>query len=152
MSRRVVVTGLGVATPLGCEVETVWSRLLAGECGVAAPLRHGHDAPPTGAVGELDPDDLDQLQVDHPEAAATGEMRTLLGVAAGTQALRDAGLADGPAAKVLAGLEAAAQLVGSRRSLLGVLGQALEDERLQIGGDRPRQSPRGRLGGGVEVV
>jgi 3-oxoacyl-[acyl-carrier-protein] synthase II len=31
--RRVVVTGLGVVSPLGCGVETNWRRLIAGECG-----------------------------------------------------------------------------------------------------------------------
>ena len=34
MKRRVVVTGMGALTPLGNDVETFWSRLVAGESGV----------------------------------------------------------------------------------------------------------------------
>ncbi len=35
MKRRVVVTGLGVVTPLGCTVDKCWSRVLAGESGIS---------------------------------------------------------------------------------------------------------------------
>jgi 3-oxoacyl-(acyl-carrier-protein) synthase len=35
-NRRVVVTGLGIASPLGCDVDTFWRRLSGGESGVGA--------------------------------------------------------------------------------------------------------------------
>jgi 3-oxoacyl-[acyl-carrier-protein] synthase II len=34
MKRRVVVTGLGLVTPLGTGVEASWAALIAGQCGV----------------------------------------------------------------------------------------------------------------------
>jgi 3-oxoacyl-[acyl-carrier-protein] synthase II len=34
MKRRVVVTGLGVVTPLSCKVDELWKKILAGESGI----------------------------------------------------------------------------------------------------------------------
>src|SRR5213592_1194432 len=42
MSRRVVITGLGMVTPLGNDVPTSWSRLLAGESGAAEITAFDH--------------------------------------------------------------------------------------------------------------
>src|SRR6185312_2930860 len=64
--RRVVVTGLGLVTPLACGVEESWSRLLAGQSGAGAITRFKVDDLPTriacqvprgdGTVGTFNPD------------------------------------------------------------------------------------------------
>ena len=41
--RRVVVTGMGLVTPLGADVETTWKNLLAGKSGAGTPI--GRDQP-----------------------------------------------------------------------------------------------------------
>ncbi len=41
-TRRVVITGLGMVSPLGNDVETSWSRLLAGESGAAEITSFDH--------------------------------------------------------------------------------------------------------------
>jgi 3-oxoacyl-[acyl-carrier-protein] synthase II len=40
--RRVVVTGLGVVSPLGCDVDEMWRSLVAGESGVGEITRFDH--------------------------------------------------------------------------------------------------------------
>jgi 3-oxoacyl-[acyl-carrier-protein] synthase II len=55
MSTRIVVTGLGVVSPLGCGTELAWSRLLAGRSGVTAlPADLAPDVPAQIAGQVLD--------------------------------------------------------------------------------------------------
>jgi len=51
--RRVVVTGLGLVTPLGTGVDAVWRRLLAGESGLGPITRFDPSAMPTRIAGEV---------------------------------------------------------------------------------------------------
>ena len=39
MEKRVVITGLGAVTPIGNDVESFWTSLKAGKCGIG-PITH----------------------------------------------------------------------------------------------------------------
>ncbi len=95
--RRVVVTGLGMVTPLGCGVETTWARLLAGQSGARAITRFDASNVVTqyaceipmgnGSDGTFNPD-----QWMEPKDRRKVDDFILYGMAAATQAVRDAGI------------------------------------------------------------
>ncbi len=51
--RRVVVTGLGVVSPLGSEIETFWKRLVAGDSGIGPVTRFDTSKYDTRFAGEV---------------------------------------------------------------------------------------------------
>src|SRR5689334_3855074 len=96
MLRRVVITGLGLVTPLGCGVEKSWSRLLAGESGA----RRIEEVPvddlacqigcfvPRGPLseGKFNPDDWME-----PKEQRKVDDFIIYAMAAATQAIEDSG-------------------------------------------------------------
>jgi 3-oxoacyl-[acyl-carrier-protein] synthase II len=94
--RRVVVTGLGLVSPLGCGVDASWNRLIAGESGLGPITRFDASDLPCKVAAELpvgdtadglwNPDDWmekrDQRKVDP---------FILYGLAAAQQAVDDSG-------------------------------------------------------------
>lgn len=93
MKRRVVVTGIGIISPLGHDVETVWSALKEGKSGVG-PITH-FDAScfPTHFAAEVKDYDLSRyVQDDSDYQHSTSNTRFAIGAA--TQAVQDSGIAD----------------------------------------------------------
>jgi 3-oxoacyl-[acyl-carrier-protein] synthase II len=52
-SRRVVVTGIGLITPLACSAEESWERLIAGESGVDEITQFDHSGHPVHFAAEV---------------------------------------------------------------------------------------------------
>jgi len=88
--RRVVITGLGMVTPLGNDVETTWSNLLAGESG-AGPITHfDPEGYPVDFACELK--DFDPAQwIDRKQARRMDRFSQMI-LAAARQAEQDSGL------------------------------------------------------------
>lgn len=87
---KVVVTGLGVVTPLGLSLEENWTKALAGASGITALPYPDAGRSPVQAVGAVTGDWV-RIAEAFPEAAATeGERRTLFALWAARSALRDA--------------------------------------------------------------
>ena len=98
--RRVVVTGLGLVTPLGADVETTWANLLAGKSG-AGTITHfdASDQKCTIACEVKGPDHEYGFdpgkRVDHKVQRQVDPF-IIYGIDAAGQAIEDAGLEDMP--------------------------------------------------------
>ena len=96
--RRVVVTGLGLVTPLGSSVETTWANIVAGKSG-AGPITHfdagefkcriACEVKPADHEYGFDPD----KRVDHKVQRQVDPF-IVFGLDAAGQAIEDAGLLD----------------------------------------------------------
>ncbi|MFM2106848.1 MAG: hypothetical protein RL338_1880 [Chloroflexota bacterium] len=89
-TRRIVVTGLGVISPVGNDVATVWTSLVEGRSGLGTITRFDpapYDHKVAGEVRGFEP----AAWMD-PKAARRGESAMHYGVAAAKQALADSGL------------------------------------------------------------
>lgn len=101
--RRVVVTGLGLVTPLGCGVDLVWKRLLAGQSGIRridhfdvedlgskiagiVPRHDGRGGGGPDVEGSFDPD-----AVMSPREQRRIDDFMLYGIAAADAAIADSG-------------------------------------------------------------
>ena len=93
--RRVVVTGLGIVSPVGNTVDEAWANLLAGKSGIANITRFDASGINCHFAGEVK--DLDLDQYISPKEARAMDTFIHYGIAAAAQAVQDAGLATGEA-------------------------------------------------------
>ena len=95
MGRRVVITGLGLTTALGLEVEESWQKALAGTSGVSAIELPDTSKSPVRAAGQIKAPDWERICSEFPADAETeGERRTLFALWAAQKALADSGFSN----------------------------------------------------------
>jgi 3-oxoacyl-[acyl-carrier-protein] synthase II len=89
--RRVVITGLGIITPLGNSVNVFWNNLIAGQCGVDKIT--GWDPTPFDTQIAAQVKDFDPLPAfPSPKEIRRTDRYSQFGVHAAWQALKDSGL------------------------------------------------------------
>ncbi len=92
--RQVVVTGLGMVSPLGCGVDTTWKRLLAGESGARKITKFETDDLPCKIACEVPREGEGAFIQDdwiEPKEAKRIDDFIIFAMAATDQALADAG-------------------------------------------------------------
>lgn len=87
--RRVVITGLGLVTPLGCGVAQNWSKLCAGESGIATIERFDASALPVRIAGEVR--DFDPSGVVERRELKRFDLFSQYALVSADEALSDAG-------------------------------------------------------------
>jgi 3-oxoacyl-[acyl-carrier-protein] synthase II len=96
--RRVVVTGLGLVTPLGGDVETTWQNLIAGKSGIGQITRFDTSDQKAKIAGEVKPKDhpmgFDPDKRVDPKVQRQVDPFIVYAIDAAGQALEDAGLAE----------------------------------------------------------
>ncbi|EPR33021.1 3-oxoacyl-(acyl-carrier-protein) synthase 2 [Alkalidesulfovibrio alkalitolerans DSM 16529] len=90
--QRVVVTGLGVVSPLGNDVKTSWENLLAGKTSAGPLTRYDVEKNPTDTTFACEVKDFDDSEFLDKKSARRLEPFTRYAMYASHVALRDAGL------------------------------------------------------------
>jgi 3-oxoacyl-[acyl-carrier-protein] synthase II len=90
VTRRVVVTGLGIVSPVGLNIKDSWDNILAGKSGIT-PITH-FDASTFATQFSGSVKDFDVTEYMSAKDARKMDVFIHYGIAAGTQALKDSGL------------------------------------------------------------
>ncbi len=90
MNKRVVITGAGAVSPLGCEIDKIWQRLLNGESGVSKVERfdtEGLTSKIAGHVKEFEP-----KEYINPREMRKLDKFTQYGITAAKKAVANSGI------------------------------------------------------------
>jgi len=90
--RRIVVTGMGIVSPVGTGLTAAWAAILGGHSGIAKITRFDSSAFPVHIAGEVK--DFDVGQYLPPKEARRYDTFVHFGLVSTMEAIKDAGLED----------------------------------------------------------
>jgi len=88
--RRVVVTGLGLITPVGIGVTESWANIISGQSGIGKITKFDCSTYPSQVAGEVK--NFDPLLYIPPKDARRMDTFIQFGIAAGIEAFKDSGI------------------------------------------------------------
>jgi 3-oxoacyl-[acyl-carrier-protein] synthase II len=88
--RRVVITGLGIVSPVGIGVPEAWANILAGKSGIGRITRFDASSLPSQIAGEVKGFDVSKYLA--PKEARRFDTFIHYGLAAGIESIKDSGL------------------------------------------------------------
>ena len=88
--RRVVITGLGIVSPVGIGIKTAWQNIIAGKSGISRISHFDASAMASQIAGEVK--DFDVAQFISAKDARRMDRFIHFGLAAGIEAFKDSGL------------------------------------------------------------
>jgi 3-oxoacyl-[acyl-carrier-protein] synthase II len=91
MERRVVITGMGVVSPIGNDLDTFWNNLVTGKSGISRidkPELADYECKIAGQVRDFDASPF----FSNPKDARRADPFAQLGMAASVMAMRDSGI------------------------------------------------------------
>ncbi len=91
MTRRVVVTGTGIISPVGNDVKTYWKNIVEGNCGIELITSFPTDDLPAKVAGEVKDFNPADYEIE-PGFARKQDLFTVYAVAAAWQAVKESGL------------------------------------------------------------
>ena len=91
MNRRVAVTGMGIVSCVGNDIETFWKNLQNGVCGIDRIKSFPVDDLPVKIGGELKDFDPERYGIEKPFIRKQDPF-TIYAMAAANQAMEDSGL------------------------------------------------------------
>lgn len=92
---RAVITGIGVKTPAGCDIDTFWARINSGKSTAGIIQNFDASALSVRFACEVKDDDLAIDKYVNPKEARRWDRFTQLGIAAAMDAFENSGLKDG---------------------------------------------------------